>query len=98
MIRCNRAGHLFHPIQPDIPRLDEIADDSDNEDYVEELVLTEECTEAKRDNFRLTRELSPFALISLFSTSIKSFLTIHTKLVRIEKLGVPEFCHKQSTR
>jgi hypothetical protein len=38
------AGHLLHPIRPDIPVFHEIADDSDDEDCVEELVFIEECT------------------------------------------------------
>jgi hypothetical protein len=35
----------LHPIEPDIPGLDEIVDDSADEDYVEDLVFTEECSE-----------------------------------------------------
>jgi hypothetical protein len=45
--RCDQVGRVLHAIQRDIPGLGEIVDDSDDEDCVEELVITEEYAELR---------------------------------------------------
>jgi hypothetical protein len=72
----------LHPIQPNIPGLIEIPGDSDDDNYVEDLVFTEECAELQEEfTSDSLNKLSLLASISLFSPSISSFLTIHTRLI-----------------
>jgi hypothetical protein len=84
MTRCNRTGRFLHPVQPDDSGLDEIGDDSDNEDYAEELVFTEECAELQEEpTSNSLNKPSQLAPVSLFYPSISPFLMIHTILVRM---------------
>jgi hypothetical protein len=83
-VQPDRAGRFLHPVQPDIPGVDEIAYDSDTEDYVEELVFIEECAELQEEpTSNLRNKPWPFAPVSLFCPSTGPFLMIHTILVRI---------------
>jgi hypothetical protein len=84
-VRPDQAGHLLHPIQPDIPGLDEIADDSDGGDDFEDSVCTEECTELQEElNPGEPNKFSSFALISLFPPLTNSFSTIRAIHARTE--------------